>query len=91
MRKRSRLEIYLDVLEAVSKVGKLTHIGNLANLSWKDTVKHLGFLELNGFVKRNKRKDGSEEYILTQKGLEALNTLRKITEALTFKVEVYNE
>ncbi len=83
MKKRSRLEIYLDVLEAASKVGKLTHIGNLANLSWKDTVKHLRFLELNGFVK----KEG-EEYKLTQKGLEVLETLRKITEALTLKARV---
>jgi len=88
MKKRSRLEIYLDILEAVSKVGKLTHIGNLANLSWKDTVKHLRFLELNGFVKRDKRKGGGEEYRLTQKGLEALSTLRKITEALTSKVNI---
>jgi len=88
MKKRSRLEIYLDVLEATSKVGKLTHIGNLANLSWKDTVRHLRFLELNGFVRREKNEVGSEEYKLTQKGLEVLKTLRKIAEALTLKARV---
>ena len=46
MKRRSKLEIYLDVLKAVSETGRLTHIGNLANLSWNDTVKHLEFLEL---------------------------------------------
>ena len=46
MKRRSKLEIYLDVLKAVSETGRLTHIGNLANLSWKDTMKHLEFLEL---------------------------------------------
>ena len=37
MKRRSKLKIYLDVLKAVSETGRLMHIGNLANLSWKDT------------------------------------------------------
>jgi len=86
MRRRSKLEIYLDVLSAVSKTGRLTHIGNLANLSWKDTMKHLEFLELRGFVKAERSENGRTEYELTQKGFEALEALQKIAEALSPKI-----
>ena len=83
MRRRSKLEIHLDVLTAVSETGRLTHIGNLANLSWKDTVKHLEFLKLKGFVEARRTEDGRVKYALTQKGLEALETLQEIVEALS--------
>ena len=82
MRRRSKLEIYFDILRAVSETKKLTHIGNLANLSWKDTIKHLEFLELKGFV-TSKKENGRSEYALTQKGFEALEALQKIVEALS--------
>ncbi|HDM88765.1 MAG TPA: hypothetical protein ENG65_02085 [Candidatus Bathyarchaeota archaeon] len=85
MKRRSKLEIYLDILKAVSETSKLTHIGNMANLSWKDAVKHLNFLKRRGFVEAMKTKNGREEYRLTQKGFEALETLQKITNALTPK------
>jgi len=85
MKRRSKLEIYLDILKAVSETSKLTHIGNMANLSWKDAVRHLSFLRRRGFVEAVKAENGREEYRLTQKGLEALETLKKITNALTPK------
>jgi len=88
MKRRSKLEIYLDVLKAVSETGRLTHIGNLANLSWKDTIKHLEFLELKGFVKAMKNSNGRAKYVLTQKGFEALEALQKIAEALSPKIQV---
>ena len=87
MRRRSKLEIYLDVLKAVSKTGRLTHIGNLANLSWKDTMKHLEFLELKGFVKAMKNSNGKNEYTLTQKGVEALEAFRQLIKTLSPKLE----
>ena len=66
MKRRSKLKIYLDVLKAVSETGRLTHIGNLANLSWNDTVKHLEFLELKGFVENRRTENGRAEYALTR-------------------------
>ena len=86
MKRRSKLEIYLDILKAVSKTGKLTHIGNMANLSWKDAVKHLEFLKNKGFIETVKTENGREEYKLTQKGYGALETLQKITDALAPKL-----
>ena len=88
MKRRSKLEIYLDVLKAVSETGRLTHIGNLANLSWNDTMKHLEFLELKGFVENRRTENGRAEYALTQKGFEALEALQKIAEALSPKIKV---
>jgi len=88
MKRRSKLEIYLDVLKAVSETGRLTHIGNLANLScWKDTMKHLEFLELKGFVKAMKNSNGKNEYTLTQKGVEALEAFRQLIKTLSPKLE----
>ena len=81
------MEIYLDVLKAVSETGRLTHIGNLANLSWKDTMKHLEFLELKGFVKAVKTSNGKNEYTLTQKGVEALEAFRQLKKTLSPKIE----
>jgi len=86
MRRRSKLEIYLDVLKAVSKTGRLTHIGNLANLSWNDTVKNLKFLELKGFVRTVKTSNGKNEYTLTQKGFEALEAFRQLMKTLSPKI-----
>lgn len=88
MKRRSKLEIYLDLLRAVSQSGKPTRIGNQANLSWKDTLKHLDFLELQGFIRVVKEKRGRIEYRLTPKGLEALEALQKVTEALSPRVKV---
>ncbi|RLE52704.1 MAG: hypothetical protein DRJ30_07570 [Candidatus Methanomethylicota archaeon] len=82
MKKRSKLEIYLDLLKAVSKHSRLTRIGNQANLSWKDTVKHLSFLEERGFVKAIERNN-QREYVLTQRGSEVLVILEKIAKALS--------
>lgn len=86
MKRRSRLEIYLDVLRSVYQSGKPTRIGNRANLSWKDALKYLNFLELQGFVGIVKETSGRKEYKLTQKGFEALDALQKIAEALAPKL-----
>lgn len=84
MKRRSKMEIYLDLLEAVSKTSKPTRIGNQANLSWKKTQKHLEFLERNGYVRVAKRtKSGRLEYELTKKGFETLHALQKVAEALS--------
>ncbi|MCS7386568.1 MAG: winged helix-turn-helix domain-containing protein [archaeon GB-1867-005] len=85
MRKRSKLEIYLDILKAVSKKSQLTHIGNLANLSWKETKKNLEILIKKGFVKTVRTPKREVQYTLTEKGLEALEIIQKIVDILSSK------
>ena len=82
--RRSKLEVYLDILKAVSETGKPTKIGNIANLSWNKTRKYLEFLEINGFI-QGSRKGKRMEYKITEKGFEVLRTLQKIKDALTPK------
>ena len=82
--RRSKLEVYLDILKAVSETGKPTKIGNIANLSWNKTRKYLEFLEINGFI-QGSRKGKRIEYKITEKGFEVLRTLQKIKDALTPK------
>lgn len=73
------------MLRAVHQTGKLTHIGNLINLSWKDTRKHLTFLESEGFV-----KNVNGEYEVTEKGLEAMQAFERITDTLSPKLKALN-
>jgi len=87
--RRSKLEVYLDILKAVSETEKPTKIGNMVNLSWNKTCKYLEFLEINGLI-RGSRKGKRIEYKLTEKGFEVLKTLQKIKDALTPKAQAPN-
>ena len=78
MRNRSRLEIYLDLVRAVSKQGNPTNIGKKVGLSLSDTERHLRFLELQGFLQIAERKNSRTIYELTPKGFEVLDALRKL-------------
>ena len=74
---------------AVSQTSKPTRIGNQANLSWRDTKRHLEFLVSQGFVTVVKgEKERRIEYRLTKKGFEALEALRKVTGALSPKLTI---
>jgi len=87
--RRSKLEVYLDILKAVSETGKPTKIGNIANLSWNKTRNYLEFLEINGFI-QGFRNGKRIEYKLTEKGFEVLKILQKIKDALTPKAQAPN-
>jgi len=82
MVKRSRLEIYLDVLEAVaSGIEKPTRIMYATNLSWKPTQKIIEFLINQGLIKEftvGKRR----RYEITEKGLDVLKYFRRIQKIL---------
>lgn len=80
MRSRSRLEIYLDLMEEVSKHINPAGIAEEVNLSLDDTEKHLGFLASQGFLRIAEREKSRVEYELTSKGYEALEALRRITQ-----------
>lgn len=77
---RSRLEIYLDLIEEVSDHSDPMTIGKKVNLSLSDTQAHLGFLVSQGFLKVAEEANGEVKYELTPKGLEALEALRMLTE-----------
>jgi predicted transcriptional regulator len=77
--KRSKLEIYLEVLKVINKgTGKPTRIMYKTNLSWKPLTKVLDSLQDQGFI--TEHEDGSHTiYKVTEKGK---NVLKYFTEAM---------
>lgn len=84
---RSRWEIILDILRALSEEGgvaKKTHIMQKAYLDWRNFQKHFNFLIEHGFVgEREEDTEGEgKEYYLTEKGKNLLKGLREVAQVL---------
>lgn len=81
-RKRSRLEIYLDILEIVkSGVNKPTNIMYKCNLSWipmQDILASLTERELIEIVEKGKKRT----YKITERGRELLTYLENVLDML---------
>jgi len=80
--KRSRLEIYLDILKVVSKgTRKPTRIMYKTNLSWKPLMKVLDSLTAQGFIVEE--KEGNHViYGITDKGKNILQYFSKAMESI---------
>lgn len=81
LKKRSRYEIYLDILDAVRRKGStpITRISYSAQLPVDRTKKIVDFLVSKGLLKEENMGD-RRVYRLTERGgafLEALKTVRK--------------
>jgi predicted transcriptional regulator len=83
--KRSKLEIYLDILKVISKgTHKPTRIMYSSNLSWKPLTKSLESMMEQGLIKLE--KDGIRStYHVTKKGKEILNYLNEATKLLEIR------
>lgn len=82
MVRRSRLEIYFDLLKVVENgVTKPTRIMYKTNLSWKTLHEILSVLVSKKFV-RKARAGNSSRYYITEKGHNALAYHRKSLEGL---------
>ena len=82
MARRSRLEIYFDLLKVVEKgVDKPTRIMYKTNLSWKTLHEILSVLVSKGFISE-KRVKYSKRYYITERGHNALSYHRRSLEGL---------
>jgi predicted transcriptional regulator len=80
--KRSRLEMYLDVLEKINQgVSKPTNIMYKCNLSWRPLKEILRSLIEKGLVEETKR-DNHKHYRITKKGKEILIYLGTLIQML---------
>ena len=83
MLKRSRLEVYFDVLKAIGEgVDKPTRIMYKANLSWNTLEDALSTLVNKEFVVE-KKIGNSRRYLLSNKGQNALEHFNKALESLS--------
>lgn len=88
--RRTRYEIYADLLDIVARRGscKLTRASYGANLPVDRAKKSLSFLASRGFIKEMD-VDDSKVYRITKRGLEYLETfrqMRKLFAALDEKI-----
>ena len=82
MVRRSRLEIYFDILRVVERgVDKPTKIMYSTNLSWKTLNQILSLLISRGFLREEPVKT-SKRYHITKKGHNALSYHRRSLEGL---------
>jgi len=82
--RRSKLEIYIDILKVLSFKGplKLTHIMYKSNVNCSVLKEHLDFLLKNNLVEERIVKREHVVYALTQKGLSVLKGFREIKQVL---------
>ena len=82
MVRRSRLEIYFDVLAVIERgTNKPTRIMYKTNLSWTSLHEVFETLINGGFVREEKKKN-SKRYYITDKGKRALSYHLKSLEGL---------
>jgi predicted transcriptional regulator len=83
MGKRSKLELYFDVLESINKgTHKPTRIMYDTNLSWNTLNEVLGPLVDNEFLRKEVYNSSKKRYFITDKGVEALEYYEKSVEDL---------
>jgi predicted transcriptional regulator len=83
--KRSRIEIYLDVLQAIRKgIFKPTRIMYRTNLSWKPLMQILGTMMEQELI--TSEELGSHiTYKITEKGMNVLNYFHEAMQLIEIK------
>ena len=90
MERRSRLEIYFDILEVIQRgIDKPTRIMYKTNLSWATLQEQFETLIKGGFI-NEELKDNAKRYSVTEKGrgalsyhLKSLDGLVKVTQTIS--------
>ena len=82
--KRSKLEMYVDILRVLALRGplKLTHIMYKANVNCSVLSEYLEFLLKQGLVEERHVKKNRKVFAVTQQGLTVLKSFRELTQAL---------
>jgi len=87
VRKRSRLEIYLDILQTIKRgVNKPTRIMYRTNLSWKPLQRILESMAIQQLIRPievNKRK----KYAITERGENVLRYFEEMMRLMKFEYE----
>jgi predicted transcriptional regulator len=88
--RRSKLEIYIDILNVLALKGqlKLTHIMYKSNVNCKVLKEQLEFLIKNGLVEEKILRKERVVYGITPKGSQVLKYFREIEQVFPMKEEV---
>jgi predicted transcriptional regulator len=90
--RRSKLEMYVDVLKVLSQRGplKLTHIMYKANVNCKVLKEYLDFLVGHGLVEERIVGKRRVVYAITQRGVTVLKYFRELEQVLPIVEEDRN-
>jgi len=82
--RRSKLEMYIDILKVLAHRGplKLTHIMNKANINYNIRQEYLDFLITQGMVEERTIKKDHVIFAVTQRGMTVLKNFRELTQEL---------
>ena len=82
--RRSKLEMYVDILSVLSRRGplKLTHVMYKANVNCSVLKEYLDFLIKQGLVEERPVRKGRGVYAVTQRGLIVLKYFRELKRVL---------
>jgi len=90
--RRSKLEMYLDILKVLSDGGrlKLTHIMYETNVNWRVLKGYLDFLTKQNLVEKRNVGRQRAAYSITQRGITVLEYFRELKQALPIMDENCN-
>ena len=82
--RRSKLEMYIDILKVLAQKGplKLTHIMYKSNVNCKVLKEYLDFLLKQGLIEERAVGKGRIVYADTPRGITVLKYFRELTKAL---------
>jgi predicted transcriptional regulator len=91
--RRSKLEIYVDILKVLAHRGplKLTHVMYKANVNCSVLKEYLDFLTKQGLVEEKIIGKERKVYAITQLGVTVLEQFRELKEVLPIVEETGNE
>jgi predicted transcriptional regulator len=91
--RRSKLEIYVDILKVLAHRGplKLTHVMYKANVNCSVLKEYLDFLAKQGLVEEKIIGKERIVYAITQRGVTVLKQFRELKEVLPIVEETGNE
>ena len=87
--KRSKLEIYLDILAmlALKRQLKLKHLMSKLKVNCKSLKEQIDFLMKNGLVEKKTLKKEQVVYVLTPTGVAILKAFREIKQILPIEAD----
>jgi len=91
--RRSKIEMYVDILEVIAHKGplKLTHVMYKVNVNCSMLKEYLNFLTKQGFIEETTIGKQKMVYTITQRGVTVLKQFGELKEVLPITEETGNE
>ena len=91
--KRSKLEMYVDILQVLAQRGplKVTHIMYKANVNFSVLKEYLDFLLKQGLVEERTIRKQRIVYAVTQRGITVLKYFKELKQVLPIVEEARNQ